>query len=352
MGKLFVTSMARHANFTADAVSLETVSQTRWADGQFVVCEVTGTANKLYRVELASGRRPSVMPGDRVLGVLGRRAAALEFCGDWRATEADGAMHCLTAAGLFGKLTSKSELIPRPMSVRYLGHAMTEAGHIATLSEFVPSHPPAPLTLPVVQVVGTSMSAGKTTTARLIVRALVEAGFNVAGAKMIGAGGHKDALNYQDAGAMFVCDFVDMGLPSTAVERSAVQDALTAMLGAVQRSGADVLVAELGAAPHDPYHGDVALELLDDQTVAQVLVAGDAYGALGFVSANGARPDIVTGLAAITEAARHATRAVLDGTEGIDQGDIAVIDALSEQGKQELGEQIVTAVRASIAIGV
>ena len=57
--------------------------------------------------------------------------------------------------------------------------------------------PPAPervLGLPVVLIVGTSMSAGKTTSARAIVRLLREDGLTVIGAKLTGAGRYRDIL--------------------------------------------------------------------------------------------------------------------------------------------------------------
>ena len=65
--------------------------------------------------------------------------------------------------------------------------------------------------LPVVLLVGTSMSAGKTTSAKVIVRLLREAGLVVVGAKLTGAGRYRDILAMQDAGADYIFDFVDAG---------------------------------------------------------------------------------------------------------------------------------------------
>ncbi len=59
------------------------------------------------------------------------------------------------------------------------------------------------------------MSAGKTTTGRLIVHELHDMGHKVIGAKLTGAGRYRDVLSFRDAGAAAVFDFVDAGLPST-----------------------------------------------------------------------------------------------------------------------------------------
>lgn len=73
------------------------------------------------------------------------------------------------------------------------------------------------LTTPVVLVFGTSMSAGKTMSGRVITRLLVENGYSVAACKLTGAGTYDDALSMGSAGADPIYDFVDTGLPTTVV---------------------------------------------------------------------------------------------------------------------------------------
>lgn len=71
--------------------------------------------------------------GDRVLGAFGVRFATLEATGTWEAIGPDGRMTALTAAGLFGGLTSQSPLISTLTRLGYSGHVMI-VGRKATMS--------------------------------------------------------------------------------------------------------------------------------------------------------------------------------------------------------------------------
>ena len=65
---------------------------------------------------------------------------------------------------------------------------------------------------------------------------------------------------------------------------------------------ADVLVAEAGASPLEPYNGSVAVEELQDRIRCTVLCASDPYAVVGVASAFDCKPDIVAGGAANTAA--------------------------------------------------
>ena len=58
-----------------------------------------------------------VEPGDWAVGARGDRAATLEGVGSWRDIGDDGVMHSLTSAGLFGRFTSMSQLLPDPLEL-------------------------------------------------------------------------------------------------------------------------------------------------------------------------------------------------------------------------------------------
>ena len=83
-------------------------------------------------------------------------------------------MEALTGAGLLGMSTSRSALLPPLLSMTYKGHVMYGPNK-ATMRDYVPGGPGARFTLPTVLLVGTSMSAGKTATARVVVRLLERA---------------------------------------------------------------------------------------------------------------------------------------------------------------------------------
>ena len=257
--------------------------------------------NPLYRAELSNGRLVNTIPGDLVVGSLGKRAATLEGVGDWENIGPDLTMDALTDAGLFGKATSTSPLLPHFMSLQYRGHAMRE-GNKLRMGDFVARVPSNLWTIPVVMLIGTSMSAGKTTTARIIVHELKRAGLKVAAVKLTGAACYRDMLSFRDAGANHIFDFVDVGLPSTVCPEDEFRDALDQLLSRIAVLDVNVLVAEAGASPLEPYNGAVAYEVLKSFIRMTVLCASDPYAVVGVQTAFDVKPDLVTGPAANTDA--------------------------------------------------
>jgi molybdopterin-guanine dinucleotide biosynthesis protein len=159
-----------------------------------------------------------------------------------------------------------------------------------------------PLEAPVVLIIGTSMDAGKTVAAAAIVRELKAIGLRVAGAKLTGVGRNRDILAMREAGADPILDFVDAGLPSTVVPRAEFEDSMRILCSRLAAASPDVVVAEAGASPLEPYNGAPAIEMLGDRVAATVLCASDPYSVVGVVDAFGARPDLVSGRATSTSA--------------------------------------------------
>jgi hypothetical protein len=161
---------------------------------------------------------------------------------------------------------------------------------------------PAAWQVPTILVVGSSRSAGKTATARLIVRRLERMGKRVLAAKLTGCGRYRDVLSMGDAGADAIWDFVDAGLPSTVTDPHEFREILGRLLARMQEQPADVAVIEAGASPLEPYNGAVAVELLDGAVRMTILCASDPYAALGIQEAFSQRPDLVAGVATNTDA--------------------------------------------------
>ncbi len=128
-----------------------------------------------------------VIGGEYVVGAFGERFATLELTGTWKKITEDLKFHLLTGAGLFGKLTSKSFFLPQMMELEYVGHVVRN-GEKITMDSFVKPVEIIPFTTPVVLFIGTSMSAGKTTSARIVANLFNTAGHKVVGAKLTGAG--------------------------------------------------------------------------------------------------------------------------------------------------------------------
>jgi hypothetical protein len=301
--RLVAGSVARIADFDRLAPKAEPLERELWATGDYVVGEVLDSGELPCRVETGSGRIARIAPGDRVLGALGVRAATLEAVGDWRAIGPDGTMQQLTAACVFGACTSISAWTHPLADVRYLGHAVRD-GEKLTMGGFAeaPASEAEALAAPVILIIGTSMSAGKTISGMAIVRRLKRMGLRVAAAKVTGVARLSDILAFRDAGADFVADFVEAGLPSTVVEPELYEEALRRLLGIITAAKPDVVVVEAGASPLEPYNGDVAVELLGERVRCTVLCASDPYAVAGVISAFQSKPDLVSGRAASTEA--------------------------------------------------
>lgn len=295
------SSLTRRSDLQAAPFEIKALPKADWATGDFVVGEITGPHNRPLQVELASGRMVQALNGDHVIGAFGNRSATLEAAGSW-ADISGCAMHAMTSAGLFGAVTSLSTLIPPLTNLDYVGHAIRD-GQKVIMSEFR-IRGEGSFDIPVVLLVGTSMSAGKTTTGRLVIHELERMGLNVIGAKLTGAGRFRDVLSFRDAGASAVFDFVDAGLPSTVVPEAEFRRVIRPLLHHINSLKPDVAVVEAGASPLEPYNGAAAIdEIGEDHIRCKILCASDPYSVVGVEKAFGLKPDLVTGPATSTSAA-------------------------------------------------
>jgi hypothetical protein len=297
----FLTSLTRISDFAGRPFEIRALPREQWARGDYVAGEVVERLNNPYRVELQNGRMADVVEGDVVVGAFGERFATLEATGSWASIGPDGHMHLLTGAGLFGKGLSKAIFLKPLVRLRYRGHVFVE-GEKRRMKDYVERLPEVPFRTPSILLIGSSMSAGKTTAARIIIRMLKHMGLRVVGAKLTGAGRFRDVLSMYDAGADAVFDFVDVGQPSTIGPSETLRRDLRQLLTRMARAAADVAVIEAGASPLEPYNGDVAIDELGESVRLTVLCTSDPYAVVGIVSAFGHTPDFVTGIATNTAA--------------------------------------------------
>lgn len=293
-----LTSVTRISDLGERPFEVRPLPREEWATGDYVVGEVETTWSG-RQVELSNGRVIEVAEGDLLLGAFGRRHATLEATGDWREIGEDGRMEALTAGGLLGRCTSRSAVLAPLSRLSYRGHVVAE-GRKCRMADHVEPVEPADFGVPTLLLVGTSMSAGKTTAARTAIRLLKREGVRVVGAKLAGAGRYRDILSMGDAGADEIFDFVDAGLPSTVVPEEEYLPAVRNLLSRMAAVRADVAVVEVGASPLEPYNGEVAIRELGDAVRCSILCASDPYAVLGVMRAYGAEPDLVTGPATNT----------------------------------------------------
>lgn len=287
------TSLTRIAPLAQTSFRVQPLDREAWASGDYVACDVVDACG-FRAIELPDGRMSEAAPGDVLVGALGRRHATLEATGSFEETGADGRLHLLTSAGLLGRATSCAADIPTLLGLHYRGHLFVD-GEKATMRRFVEPVEPRPFATPTVLLVGTSMSAGKTTAGKLAVRHLTHAGLRVVGAKLTGAGRYRDILAFLDAGAATIVDFVDAGLPSTVVPEAEYERALAHLLARLAHAEADVAVVEIGASPLEPYNGAAAIEAISPHVAATLLAASDPYAVVGVMHAFGMKPDVVCG---------------------------------------------------------
>ncbi|MDH3762208.1 MAG: hypothetical protein OEU50_14595 [Gammaproteobacteria bacterium] len=297
----FLASVTRITDLTPDDLTTCPLPREQWFRGDYVAARVLDTRGHLTAIELASGRMIDVMEGDLVVGAFGTRVATLEAVGDWQSIDDSGHLNALTSAGLFGKTTSLSPFLSSPMCLQYHGHVMRD-GDKLTMRGSLPKIDIIPFDIPVILIVGTSMSAGKTMSGRVIVHLLSQMGLNVVGAKLTGAARYRDMLSFGDAGASAVYDFVDAGLPSSAVDEASFREALPYLLSRIAQNRPDVVVAEAGASPMEPYNGAIAKEMIRDNVRFKLLCAQDPYAVVGVQQAFQRAPDLVAGGAANTDA--------------------------------------------------
>ncbi len=298
----FLASVTRISDLTPDNFSTTALAREHWDTGDYVVGKVLDTRGHLKAIELPRGRMIEVMEDDLVVGAFGRRAATLEAVGDWQSIDDTGEFNALTAAGLFGKVTSMSPFISSPMHLQYQGHVTRNDAKV-TMRGSLPQLDIIDFDIPIILIVGTSMSSGKTMSGRVIVHLLSQMGLNVVGTNLTGAARYRDMLSFRDAGASAIYDFVDAGLPSSAVDEAAYRQALPYLLSLIARDKPDVVVAEAGASPLEPYNGAIAKEMIRDNVKFKLLCAQDPYAVVGVQHAFQRSPDLVAGGAANTDAA-------------------------------------------------
>ena len=322
------TSLTRIARFTEGA-RIKPLPRDEWAWGDYVACEVTQAPGPDRWIELPNGRLINVAAGDQLLGALGTRFATLALTGTWKQVGPEGQMQVLTAAGLFGKVTSMSPFEAQPIELVYRGHVMAH-GRKAGMRDYAVKGGKKRFRVPVLLVVGSSMSCGKTQAARVLIRRLKRMNLQVLAAKLTGAGRYRDVLSMKDAGADAIFDFVDAGLPSTVCSESMYRKQIGRLLSTMAEHPADVMVVEAGASPMEPYNGAAAADLLAPHVKGCMLCCTDPYAAVTLAQAFRFRPDLISGMACNTLAGLDLLRALCDipGLNLSDPASYPTLDAL------------------------
>lgn len=327
MTRYMFSSVTRVVPLMERPFEVKPVPRGQWGTGDYVVGEVTGSSHG-YLLEWPDGRMGEITRGDLIVGALGNRCATLDLVGDWQSIGEDGVMDNLTPAGVFGLCTSKAAFTYAPTPLAYRGHVHLD-GAPARMTDWVREPRSSQFDLPVIQVIGTSMECGKTTAAKAVIRRLVRRGLRVAGVKFTGVGRYRDILGMRDAGASSILDFVDAGLPSSLGDPVAFGATVDKMLLMLADEAVDIVVAEAGASPMEPYNGEVAMQHVAPHLRLTLLAASDLYAALGALDHLEMQPDVIVGRVASTAAGVQIIHEVTG---------LQAIDPLSEVSASELDE--------------
>lgn len=236
------------------------------------------------RVELPTGRRATLQPGDEIMLAYGNRYAPDQY--EAYVPEDLGPCHMVAAGGVAARAVSWHERLAGPTEIQPIGVVADATGTPINLSQFrcedvACAHPPV-----AIAVFGSSMNAGKTISTASLVKGFADAGLRVGALKITGTAAGGDTWLMRDYGASEVFDFTDAGFTTTfkepVSEIIAGAENLMRLLG---KSGCDVAIIEVADGLYQE-----ETSLLADHPALKTMIDGvyfaanDALGAVTGVS--------------------------------------------------------------------
>ncbi len=209
-----------------------------------IVAEV-GELGRHARIELTSKRRAHLFQGDLVGMVYGRRYATRQFEG--AIPDNTCICHILSVGGVCGEVVGMSCEMQPPTILYPLGYLVDGASNRVNLKDYALTAVGTRFKKPTtILIVGSAMDCGKTTAAHSVVHGLTRSGAVVCAAKLTGTASLKDLLLLEDAGAVSVVDFTDMGHASTAMcDRQELQAIATGIVSNLLAHQPQYLVLEI-----------------------------------------------------------------------------------------------------------
>lgn len=266
---------------------LSTSTQQPLRAGDLVLARVD-RVGKHGHLESPGGRRVALFVGDEIVVCAGERYAPDQF--DASLPYGLGPCHLVAGGGVAGLVRQRHAAVAPATDITLLAVLTGPAGQRVNLADHAlheTRDARGPLAGPlVVASLGTSMNAGKTTSAAHLIKGLVRAGLRVGAAKVTGTGSGNDPGLLKDAGAWCVFDFTDAGHASTAgLDTSALVSAATRLLGHLAAAHVDVVVLEVADGLLQP-ETDALLRstAFASRLDAVVFSAGEAMGACAGVA--------------------------------------------------------------------
>ena len=306
-------------------------------------------------IQLRSGRRATLFPGDLVVMPCGARYAPDQFEG---LAEIDpSGTDMLAGGGCLGRMRHRNERVRPATRVLPLGCVAGADGKTLNLESYTIRADVSRSRVPLIAVVGTSMNSGKTLATAKLSHGLRLAGLRVGAIKATGTGSFGDYHQYLDSGAHYVADFSDAGMATTyltPIER--IKAGIWSLLNGAEEAGCDVVVMEIA----DGLLQKETAALLKDEELRErlsglVFACGDAVAAKGGASlleALGHRITVMTGMLSCSpmasqEAADATGLRVLTKTELAEPSEaLAVLRGNADLETSEVIDKIGTSVQA------
>jgi hypothetical protein len=234
------------------------------------------------KLELTDGRRATMHLGDEIIVSYADRYAPDQF--ESQVPMRLGPTQLVASGGIASEMLSRNRGVRNATDIVPIGLVANDRGEPINLADAALAAPVPPETRPpTIAIVGTSMNAGKTTTAHRIVHALVKGGHRPGATKVTGTGSGGDYWVMLDAGAHRMLDFTDVGLASTyKVDFPIVERKTIELLDHLTSAGCGATVVEVA----DGLFQRETAKLLDstafrDRIDGIVIAAPDAMGAVG-----------------------------------------------------------------------
>ncbi|WP_274631317.1 hypothetical protein [Arvimicrobium flavum] len=248
------------------------------AAGDLLLARVEELGNH-SRVELISGRKAIMFPGDEIILCYGNRYAPDQF----EAVVGPDLGQCdlVAAGGIAACELSRHARMQPPTRIVPLGLIGDKFGRRLNVWDYKVGSDDLRPSLPIVLSLGTSMNAGKTLTATSLVRGLKKAGLKVAALKITGTGSGGDTWIVKDAGADVVLDFTDAGFATTYLAPiGLIEKGAFRLLNHAAENGCDVAVIEIADGLQQKETSELILaESFRSMALGAVFASYDAMGA-------------------------------------------------------------------------
>ena len=247
--------------------------------GELVLARVKSLRSH-KRIELPSGRRATLFEGDEIVLAYGNRYAPDQY--EAYVPEDLGACHMVASGGVAARARSWHSRLSGPTEIEPLGLIGNGEGVPINLMDYALPAKTGPLPASVFAVFGTSMNAGKTTTAAALVKSLSLSGCRVGAAKLTGTGSGGDLWLMRDYGAAEAVDFTDAGYATTfGIGHEDLLTATRTLLGALGARGCGAVVLEIADGLYQKETAAfAACAAFQSMLSGTFFAAGDSMGAV------------------------------------------------------------------------